>query len=274
MGAFLCEIPATSGFSASFESSFLEIRIHYPVSLAENSLKKPKKKVPPSKVRRNRQRLMKFLEKPEAQSNLPLLSHEKLGDSEGISAPPFVAHPNPCLGKELSKEVGLECDTAHITPGFHDAAISPSLHREGGEREKVQGKEVDFDENNENWSEHGDKILVDNETGREDEMEEEIKTETEMHDSDSIRELCMKMLTDVASMKEKMATTVDFEPFKDMANEFETETKTETKINPTRDDAQPVRTVRVPTYQISDRKFVKMERKRRKRKEQTDCKAS
>ena len=115
MGAFLCEIPATSGFSASFESSFLEIRIHYPVSLAENTLKKPKKKVPPSKVRRNRRRLMKFLEKPEAQSNLPLLSHEKLGDSEGISAPPFVAHPNPCLGKELSKEVGLECDTAHIT---------------------------------------------------------------------------------------------------------------------------------------------------------------
>ena len=77
MGAFLCEIPATSGFSASFESSFLEIRIHYPVPLAENTIKKPKKKVPPSKVRRNRQRLMKFLEKPEAQSDLPLASHKR-----------------------------------------------------------------------------------------------------------------------------------------------------------------------------------------------------
>ena len=118
MGAFLCEIPATAGFSASFGSSFLEIRIHYPVSLAENSSKKPKKKVPPSKVRRNRRRLMKFLDKPEVQPNSPLLSHEKLGDSEGTSAPPFVAHPSPCFGKVLSKEVDLECDTAHITPGF------------------------------------------------------------------------------------------------------------------------------------------------------------
>merc|ERR1711914_57210 len=98
----------------------------------------------------------------------------------------------------------------------------------------------------------------------------------------------MKMLTDMASMKEKMATTADdiaanvasmkgetattadSEPFKDMANEFETRTE----INPTREDAQPVRTVRVPAYQISDRKFVKIKRKRRKRKEQTDCKAS
>ena len=147
---------------------------------------------------------------------------------------------------------------------------------------------MDFDENNENLSEHGDRILVDNETGREDEMEEEIETETEMHDSDPIRELCMKMWTDITSMKEEMATavdnisanvasmkgematTADSEPFKDMANEFETRTE----INPTREDVQPVRTVRVPAYQISDRKFVKIERKRRKRKEQTDCKAS
>ena len=128
MGAFLCEIPATSGFSASFESSFLEIRIHYPVSLAENSLKKPKKKVPPSKVRRNRRRLMKFLEKPEAQSNLPLLSHKKLGDSEGTSAPPFIAHPKPCPGKEFCKDVGLQSDTAHIA----DTAIPPPLFQGGG----------------------------------------------------------------------------------------------------------------------------------------------
>ena len=72
----------------------------------------------------------------------------------------------------------------------------------------------------------------------------------------------------VASMKGETATTADSEP--DMANEFETRTE----INPTREDAQPVRAVRVPAYQISDRKFVKVERKRRKRKEQTDCKAS
>merc|ERR1711917_209525 len=119
-------------------------------------------------------------------------------------------------------------------------------------------------------SEHGDKILVDNETGREDEMGEEIETETERQDPDLIRELFTTMLADLQSMKENMATRADFEPFKDMANEFETRTE----INPTREDAQPVRTVRVPAYQISDRKFVKIKRKRRKRKEQTDCKAS
>ena len=271
MGAFLCEIPATAGFSASFGSSFLEIRIHYPVSLAENSSKKPKKKVPPSKVRRNRRRLMKFLDKPEVQPNSPLLSHEKLGDSEGTPAPPLVAHPKPCFGKVLSKEVESECDT---TPGFHDTAISPSLHREGGEQEKVQGGEVDLDENNDNWSEHGDKILVDNVTGREDEMEEEIETETEMHDMDEIRELCMELKATMASITKKTAPLADHEPIKDTANEFETETKTETETNPTREDAQPVCTVRVPAHQISDRKFVKVERKRRKRKEQTDCKAS
>ena len=75
-------------------------------------------------------------------------------------------------------------------------------------------------------------------------------------------------------MDKQLAPLADYVPIKDTANEFETETKTETEINPTQEDAQPVRTVRVPAYQISDRKFVKIERKRRKRKEQTDCKAS
>ena len=103
-------------------------------------------------------------------------------------------------------------------------------------------------------------------------MEEEI--ETEMQDPDSIQDLLMKMLTLSASMKEKMATKADFEFIKD-TNEFETEAETETENNPTREDEQPVRTVRVPAHQITDRKFVKVERKRRKRKDhQNDCKTS
>ena len=120
------------------------------------------------------------------------------------------------------------------------------------------------------WS----KWTTDKGAGWGDEMEEKIETETEMQDPDSIQDLLMKMLTLSASMKEKMATKADFEPSKDMANEFETESETETENNPTREDAQPVRAVRVPAHQISDRKFVKVERKRRKRKEQTDCKTS
>ena len=132
---------------------------------------------------------------------------------------------------------------------------------------------MDFDENNDNWSEHGDKILVDNVTGREDEMEEEIETETEMHDMDAIRDLYMEIRATMESMTKKMAPLADHEPIKDTANEFETKTKTET--NPTREDAQPVCTVRVPAHQITDWKFVKVERKRRKRKDhQKDCKSS
>ena len=50
------------------------------------------------------------------------------------------------------------------------------------------------------------------------------------------------------------------------------------KISPTKEDqedVQPARTVRVPAHQIWDRKFVKIEGKRRKQKDhQTDCKAS
>ena len=129
---------------------------------------------------------------------------------------------------------------------------------------------MDFDGNNENWSEHRDKILVDNVTGREDEMEEEI--ETAMQDSDSIWDLFMKMM---ASMDKQLAPLADYVPIKDTANEFETESETETETSPTREDEQPVRAVRVPAHQITDRKFVKVQRKRRKRKDhQKDCKTS
>ena len=106
-------------------------------------------------------------------------------------------------------------------------------------------------------------------------MDKEIETETEMNDSDAIRGMCMEMLAYVQSMKESLAPLAKYEPIKDTANKFETETKTETETNPTREDAQPVCTVRVPAHQISDRKFVKVERKRRKRKDhQKDCKTS
>ena len=81
-----------------------------------------------------------------------------------------------------------------------------------------------------------------------------------------------RILCKTKIMKEKLATREDFEPFKDKVNENRTE------ISPTQEDqedVQPVRTVRVPAHQILDRKFVKIERKRRKRKDyQTDCKTS
>ena len=133
--------------------------------------------------------------------------------------------------------------------------------REQGQGEVEKGKD-------------GDKILVDNEAGREDEMEEKIETETEIQEPD-IQDMFMSMYADLQDMKKSSAFLDKYEPIKDTTNEFETESETEIENNPTREDEQPVRTVRVPAHQITDRKFVKVERKRRKRKDhQNDCKTS
>ena len=108
-------------------------------------------------------------------------------------------------------------------------------------------------------------------------MEEKIETETEIQDPDSMREMLMSLYTDCQSMKKSMGLLDKYEPIKDTTNEFETESETEneTKTSPTREDEQPVCTVRVPAHKITDRKFIKVERKRRKRKDhQKDCKTS
>ena len=107
-------------------------------------------------------------------------------------------------------------------------------------------------------------------------MEEKIETETEIQEPD-IQDMFMKLIADFQIVKEKSGCFDKYEPIKDTANEFETESETEneTETSPTREDEQPVRAVRVPAHQITDRKFVKVERKRRKRKDhQKDCKTS
>ena len=114
-------------------------------------------------------------------------------------------------------------------------------------------------------------------------MEEKIEAETEIQEP-SIQDMLMKgegldmfmkLCANIQEMKKSSAFLDKYEPIKDTTNEFETESETETENNPTREDEQPVRTVRVPAHQITDRKFVKVERKRRKRKDhQNDCKTS
>ena len=157
IGAFLCEIPATSRFSASFESSFLEIRVHYPVAPTENTLEKPKKKVPPSKVRRNRRRLMKFLDKPEAQSDLPPASHEISGEGEETPAPPLFPSLETCAREASQDLTSLQPDTTHV-----DTAMTPSLSQ--GVKFKEQGKEMNS-VNNKFSSKNEGMISEDNETG-------------------------------------------------------------------------------------------------------------
>jgi len=261
IGAFLSEIPATSRFSMNFESNTLEIRVHFQMAPTENAHKEPKKKAPPSKVKRNRRRLAKFLEKPETQPDLPpITSCEKSSEGEEPVAPPLLTPFEPCIegGEGLKFDITSADESGkapHPPMQTNSSYTCEDIHSGQGVVEKDKD---------------GDKILVDNVTGREDEME----TETEMQDPDSIRDLLMKMK---ANMDEHLAPLANYVPIKDTANEFETESETEneTETSPTREDEQPVRAVRVPAHQITDRKFVKVERKRRKRKDhQKDCKTS
>ena len=262
IGAFLSEIPATSRFSMNFESNTLEIRVHFQMAPTENAHKEPKKKAPPSKVKRNRRRLAKFLEKPETQPDLPpITSCEKSSEGEEPVAPPLLTPFEPCIegGEGLEFDI-TSADESGKAP--HPPMQTNSSYTCEDRQHSGQGEvEKDID---------GDKILVDNVTGREDEMEEKIETETEIQEPD-IQDMFMKLIADFQSIKDKC------EPIKDKANEFETESETENEIetSPTREDEQPVRAVRVPAHQITDRKFVKVERKRRKRKDhQKDCKTS
>ena len=265
IGAFLSEIPATSRFSMNFESNTLEIRVHFQMAPTENAHKEPKKKAPPSKVKRNRRRLAKFLDKPETQPDSPpSTSCEKSSEGEELVAPPLFAPFEPCMeeGESLEFDTSAVADSGKDPPPSMQTKTSFTCKdREQGQGEMEKGKD-------------GDKILVDNETGREDEMEEKIETETEIQEPD-IQDMFMSMYADLQEMKKSSAFLDKYEPIKDTTNEFETESETENENNPTREDEQPVRTVRVPAHQITDRKFVKVERKRRKRKDHpNDCKAS
>ena len=276
MGAFLCEIPATSGFSASFGSSFLEIRIHYPASLAENSLKKPKKKVPPSKVRRNRRRLLKFLDKPEVQSDLPPASRKISGEGEETPAPPLFPSLETDDGKAFKD---LQPDTTYA-----DIVTTPSPSQGG--KDKEQGKEMNsvsskFSSENEGMKD--DEIGLDNNLR----FKEGIR-------NDSVPTKWAAPHERVYPCPRPDPTRRQFgQPFNgantenlrsDLPRRREgglepprrrREEGLEPPRRPTREEEQLVRTVRVPAHKISDREFVKIERKQRKNKEyQTDCKAS
>jgi len=282
MGAFLCEIPATSGFSASFGSSFLEIRIHYPASLAENSLKKPKKKVPPSKVRRNRRRLLKFLDKPEVQSDLPPASRKISGEGEETPAPPLFPSLETDDGKAFKDFTSLQPDTTYA-----DIATTPSLSQGG--KFKEQGKEMNS-VNNKFSSENEGMISEDNETGLDNNLrfKEGIRNYSvptkwaAPHERDYPRPRSPDIWTKIslpsnaeAPQPVTGANTENLRSDLPRRREEGLEPPRRREISPTREEVQPVRTVRVPAHKISDREFVKIERKQRKNKEyQTDCKAS
>ena len=239
IGAFLSEIPATSRFSMNFESNTLEIRVHFQMAPTENAHKEPKKKAPPSKVKRNRRRLAKFLEKPETQPDLPpITSCEKSSEGEELVAPPLLTPFEPCIEEE-----GLEFDTTSLAESEkapHSSMQTKSSftckdREHSGQREEEKGKAEKMDRTN-----------IEKSSDKED-MKKDNGTWSEWPDESP----WAKWRTD---------------------NEWKPNT---TENNSTQEDVQPVSTVRVPDHQISDREFVKTKRKRRKRKDhQTDCKTS
>ena len=238
ISAFLGGIPATSRFSMNFESDILDIRVHYELAPTENALRKRKKKVPPSKIKRNRQRLVKFLEKPAAQPDLPpITSCERSSEGEEISAPPLIAPFETCMEEE-----SLECDTISVDSGDPH---SPSMRT----KSSFTGK------NRENSGQWGEEKCT---------AEKMDRTNTEKS-------------SDKEDMKKDYGTWSEWpdeSPWAKWRTDNEWKPNT-TETNSTQEDVQPVSTVRVPAHQISDREFVKTKRKRRKRKDhQTDCKTS
>ena len=236
--------------------------------------------MPPSKVKRNRQRLAKFLEKPETQPDLPpITSCERSREGEEISAPPLITSFEPC------NEEGLEFDTASVAESEapHSSmqtksSITCKDSEHSGQREEEKGKGEKMDRTNiEKSSDREDMIVGDNESGLED-TEDEVETESELDSLPGDTPVWARAyMTEIRSIGAKIATKKDFEPIKDNVNEFKSRMEmisTTQEGHEDHEDVQPVRAVRVPAHQVSDRKFVKVERKRRRRKNHPDCKTS
>ena len=306
ISAFLGGIPATSRFSMNFESDILDIRVHCELAPTENALRKRKKKVPPSKIKRNRQRLMKFLEKPAAQPDLPLItSCERSGEGGEIpSRSPLIPPLGTCT------EVGLEFDTSADTdPHSYLQASSitykDSEHSKQGDEEKGkdEGKgqgQVDppppsdatepdmppwaakmleyFDKKLANTENEYDRTRTEKSSDRED-MEKDNGTRSDWETTDEDewgtphRNDWGRPCSPWTRKNSCRSNTPQPNTGPSTGNtENKTEIETESEPGP---DAQPVRAVRVPAHQASDKKFVKVGRKRRKKKNhQTDCKTS
>ena len=217
---------------------------------------------------------MKFLEKPEAQSDLPLASHEKSGEDEGTLAPPSIPRPEPCAWKASQDFTSLQSDTAHT-----DTAMAPSLSHMGeGEKYKEQGKEMKS-VNNENSSKNEGMILEDNETRLDNgwRLKEGIRNYSVPSVWGTPRRKVWarpRSPTD-STWRRKISLPSNAEAPQPVTGANTENAENKIDISPTLEDVQHVRTVRVPANQISEQEFVKIERKRRKNKEyQTDCKAS
>ena len=308
----------------------MEIRVQYQGTPTKSTLEKPKKKVPPSKIRRNRQRLAKFLQK-EGPNLPPATSHEIPEGLEGAPTPPLITPLSGTCVENMHVSTVLQSESV-----FHIPASQPSplqhIFCNAFTTDEIQGinKEgTDLQtnlENNTNWSKKEKEktegmieFAGDTEAGREDKTEDKDETKDKWEDEpeDKLEDTEVRLKTGLFSSPVPGETEeqhiqqihcliprMSIDTIRrlhiqgarkkcslEKESSSEEESNSEGEINPTQEniarpctnsitenvveDAIPVQKVQVPAHQVSDRKFVTVERKRRKRKDnQTDCKAS
>ena len=145
LSRFFSELPAFLLSSTKHESDFLEIRVQFS-PIPENAPVTRKKKHPPSKIRRNRQRLEVFLAKSRNKAN-----NNGAVDTDGEPGKILFETPTSAHGVDLLAQKTLECgQNVDKDIGLHlkknSSEVGPGAERDG-EEETTGGENGDENEN-------------------------------------------------------------------------------------------------------------------------------
>ena len=145
LSRFFSELPAFLLSSTKHESDFLEIRVQFS-PIPENAPVTRKKKHPPSKIRRNRQRLEVFLAKSRNKAN-----NNGAVDTDGEPGKILFETPTSAHGVDLLAQKTLECgQNVDKDIGLHlkknSSEVGPGAERDGDE-ETTGGENGDENEN-------------------------------------------------------------------------------------------------------------------------------
>ena len=145
LSRFFSELPAFLLSSIKHESDFLEIRVEFS-PIPENAPVTRKKKHPPSKIRRNRQRLEVFLAKSRNKAN-----NNGAVDTDGEPGKILFETPTSAHGVDLLAQKTLECgQNVDKDIGLHlqknSSEVGPGAERDG-EEEITGGENGDENEN-------------------------------------------------------------------------------------------------------------------------------
>ena len=143
---FFSELPAFLLSSIKHESDFLEIRVEFS-PIPENAPVTRKKKHPPSKIRRNRQRLEVFLAKSRNKAN-----NNGAVDTDGEPGKILFETPTSAHGVDLLAQKTLECGQNVVDKDIelhlqkYSSEVGPGAERDG-EEETTGGENGDENEN-------------------------------------------------------------------------------------------------------------------------------